>query len=188
MAIVARTRQKPEANRPKRYPVELARKLDHYPRAQEARREARSHAISRIAVALIAFALAVPTSSDPVGAPQKAGLLPPDSITPMARTGIAFEPNLGQTAPEVRYFSRIGPLSVYFLDDEVVFRTLMPPKRDAGDPEASRLSREDSVGNETEPVVSVLRMRFSDAKKATIKARDELGGRSNYLKGQDPSK
>ena len=81
---------------------------------------------------------------------------------PRLAVPLAFEPNLGQAAPEARFVAHAGTSTLLFAADEVVI---------AG--------REGS-----------LRLRFADRPAGApprLVPEGELEGRSHYLIGRDPS-
>ena len=89
-----------------------------------------------------------------------------------------FEPNQGQTAPQVKFLARGSGYSLFLTADEAVLRlqrsaVSRPPSAVSGQPSAS----------------SVIRMRLDGANSsARISGASPLPGKSNYFIGNDPSK
>ena len=96
------------------------------------------------------------------------------SLETLRNSPLYFEPNLGQTAPEVRYLAR-GQGYVFFLtEDEAVWR-LHP-----------RLP--DQVGQVTRPRSAVIRLRLggAEATPSPPRALEPLPQVSHYYIGRDP--
>lgn len=83
---------------------------------------------------------------------------------------INFEPNQGQTDPQVRYLAHLNRGSVFFTPNEAVL---------------SLYSR----NSEGHPQADVLRIRWmGPTTRTTISAEEDLPGKVNYMIGTDPAK
>jgi hypothetical protein len=92
----------------------------------------------------------------------------------------SFEANRGQTDPAVRFFSRGAGYTLFLTPTEAVWRLRNEDFR-------SQIS--DFRFQGTNPQSSVLRMKLVGANPAPqIVGEDQLPGRSNYLRGNDPRK
>jgi hypothetical protein len=90
------------------------------------------------------------------------------SIQHRTEQSVAFEPNRGQTAADVRYIGRARDYTVFLTGTEAVF--------------APRLSKRLGVHE-----VETVRMRLLDANATPIVvAADELAGKVNYVSGSHP--
>ena len=89
-----------------------------------------------------------------------------------------FEPNQGQTAPQVKFLARGAGYGLFLTADEAVLR--LQPSAASAQHSATRSQREPS---------SVIRMRLDGANSsARISGASPLPGKSNYFIGNDPSK
>jgi hypothetical protein len=90
---------------------------------------------------------------------------------------ISFEPNVGQTDPEVDYISRGGEYTLFLTPTEAVLSLSRPSSAQAG---AAATRRADS---------SVLRMQLVGGNPgARAVGTNALPGKANYLVGSDPAK
>ena len=87
------------------------------------------------------------------------------------RVPLSFEANQGQTASEVQFLSRGSGYTLFLTPTNAVFSL----QRKLADSQKS-------------PAIDVLRMELKGANPtATVEARDELPGKSNYFVGNDPN-
>jgi len=112
---------------------------------------------------------------------------------------LSFEANQGQTDPQVKFLSRGHGYSLFLTSDEAVL-ALHKPSAVSGQPSGSRNpifeTRQSQIANlkapipNREPVVpTVLRMQLVGANaSAKVSGGDELPGKSNYFRGNDPQK
>lgn len=80
----------------------------------------------------------------------------------LAGVPLAFEPNLGQTSPSVKFLARAPGQSVFFTSSEIV------------------LALHGGGGN------AVLRLRLVGARGLRLEGTDLLPGRNHYFRGSDP--
>ncbi|MBZ5665173.1 MAG: SBBP repeat-containing protein [Acidobacteriia bacterium] len=89
-----------------------------------------------------------------------------------------FEPNQGQTAPQVRFLSRGAGYGLFLTADEAVLE-LQP----------SAVSHQPSASNLKSKASSVIRMRLEGANSAArVSGASPLPGKSSYFIGNDPAK
>ncbi len=89
-----------------------------------------------------------------------------------------FEPNQGQTAPQVKFLARGAGYGLFLTADEAVLR-LQPSAVSA---------QHSAVGSQRTPS-SVIRMRLEGANSsARVSGASPLPGKSSYFIGNDPSK
>ncbi len=93
-------------------------------------------------------------------------------------TPLAFEQNIGQVDPSVRFLSRGPGFSLWMTQDALTFGVVRPGARGAdGAPDMPSEGRD------------VFRLRMVGADQgAEVFGRDQLTSRSNYFGGDDPSK
>ncbi len=97
--------------------------------------------------------------------------VPTPSIQALASLPMAFEPNVGQTDPAVRFLARGAGYDVFLTDDGL------------------RLSLSRAAKGDEPPASSAIGVRLVGAKKdAKATGVDRLPGVSNYFIGNDPSK
>jgi uncharacterized repeat protein (TIGR01451 family) len=113
--------------------------------------------------------------------PQKAVSLP-----------LFFEPNLGQTDPQVKFLARGGGYGLFLTADEAVLELQSSAPSPFGSGQAknnhqpSAFNSRQSAGS---TVSSVIRMRLDGANSsARVSGASLLPGKSNYFIGNDPSK
>src|SRR5919198_3681177 len=83
----------------------------------------------------------------------------------LARQPLSFEPNLGQTSPEAKYLARGNGYELFLTQHEAVLRLRQKNFSD-----------------------SILRVRWIFANPAAaMHQEEELEGRVNYLRGNDPT-
>jgi uncharacterized repeat protein (TIGR01451 family) len=121
-----------------------------------------------------AFYLAAGTHLAKVGQPQpgprKAVSLP-----------LFFEPNLGQTDPQVKFLARGGGYGLFLTADEAVLELQSSAPSPFGSGQA-KISHQPSAS-------AVIRMRLEGANtSALVSGASPLPGKSNYFIGNDPSK
>jgi hypothetical protein len=101
-----------------------------------------------------------------------------------ARAPVSFEPNVGQSGPEVRWLARARGMKLFLTDAEAVLAL-----GGSEGPEDPRRGTGNARGNPRPRPGGVLRMGFEGAAPAP---RFEAGGRqpgvSNYFLGNDPSR
>lgn len=115
-------------------------------------------------------ATATPAAS-PVAAQQRA-------LAAYGNLPLAFEPNQGQTDPQVKYMARGNGYTLFLTNQEAVLSLLAPSKSDA------KISKYSSKSERF-----ALRMKMVGANpRAEIAAEQSLPGKSNYYIGNDPSK
>ncbi len=89
-----------------------------------------------------------------------------------------FEPNQGQTAPQVKFLARGAGYGLFLTADEAVLE-LQP----------SAVSHQPSASTTQPKTSSVIRMRLDGANSsARVSGASPLPGKSNYFIGNDPSK
>jgi hypothetical protein len=102
--------------------------------------------------------------------PSKAQL-----VEPFGRLPLSFEPNQGQTSPEVKFLARGSGYGLFLTPTEMVLALTQPP---------AASSPKGPSGKE-----SVLRMKLVGANpKPDMVGERELPGRSNYFSGKDPAR
>ena len=95
-----------------------------------------------------------------------------------------FEPNQGQTAPQVKFLARGAGYGLFLTADEAVLEL----HRAAGT-QHSAVSSQRSAVNSQRASSSVIRMRLDGANSlARVSGASPLPGKSNYFIGNDPSK
>ena len=100
----------------------------------------------------------------------------PSASRQLAGAPLSFEPNLGQTAPEVRYLARGAGYTLFLTRDEAVLALSAEP---AGRKGAASVA----------PRRSVLRMRpLNAAPASSLETEGRVVGRSNYLHLSEPGK
>jgi hypothetical protein len=96
-----------------------------------------------------------------------------------------FEPNQGQTAPQVKFLARGSGYGLFLTADEAVLQLQRP----AVSTEHSAASSQLSVPGFQRASSSVIRMRIDGANaSARISGAAPLTGKSNYFIGNDPAK
>ena len=97
---------------------------------------------------------------------------------------VSFEPNQGQTDKEVRFLSRGAGYTLFLTPTEAVFRLRnadfgLRNKKASSNPQSA-------IGN---PQSAVLRMKLAGANpEPKVEGEEQVPGRSNYLKGDDPKR
>jgi hypothetical protein len=122
--------------------------------------------------------LAVPASS----------LLKHDWTNAYGKLPLAFEPNQGQTTPQVRYLSRGNGYELFLTNHEAVLalRKTEPARAKEVKNVGSFMARHKPRGAEK---ISVLRMQFDGANpEPEIAGMNLLPGRVSYFIGNDPKK
>jgi hypothetical protein len=134
--------------------------------------------LAGVCALLLASTLILAAGSAPTHpkAPNSYGKLP-----------LSFEPNRGQTDKQVKFMARGAGYTLFLTPTEVVF-SLQHNRARAG------VSQElaDNILNPPKPAEqtsSVLRVQLVNAdSNATVIGQNELPGRTNYFRGNDPSK
>lgn len=99
-----------------------------------------------------------------------------------ANLPLSFEPNLGQTDPQVKFLSRNSHYNLFLTSNEAVF-TLPVAAREKATRGTMRAQRAHATAQ------AVLRMKMLGANPAAQVAGDaQVAGHSNYLIGRDASK
>jgi len=102
---------------------------------------------------------------------------------------LAFEPNQGQTDPQVKYLARANGYTLFLTSQDAVFSFHSKSSRNAR-PSRSRVSRlQVNAAPSISEKPAVVRMQLVGANSSTqITAADQLPGKSNYYLGNDPKK
>jgi hypothetical protein len=141
------------------------------------RRRKRVHRASAVS-ALVALVVVLPLASvaAALAAPAVRVIRGPHAVTPTAQDALplAFEPNVGQTDPRVRYVARGRGYALYLTSHEDV----LVLARGTGDPKTPISSEQ-----------MVVRFKHGgEALRGRLAAAERLAGRNNYLLGKDPEK
>lgn len=97
-----------------------------------------------------------------------------------AELPLRFEPNLGQTAPEVKYLSHGDGYELFLTPAEAILRLHKETKTASSNLRAQR----QATANEKE--AAVLRVEFAGANAAPhMEASDQLAGKTDYFIGSD---
>jgi len=153
----------------------------------------------RLSLTLGAAALAVFTigrGAIPVTRASAATIVP--SAKPAAHQALNpvaplyFEPNVGQTDSQVRYFARAGSYTLFLTDREAVF-ALVEHKLKAetwrNAVKGAPLASHDAAAQDADAPSATVRIGFAGANhEPSIAGIDPLQGRVNYLIGDDASK
>jgi hypothetical protein len=102
---------------------------------------------------------------------------------------LAFEPNQGQTDPQVNYMARANGYTLFLTRQDAVFSFHSKSSANAR-PSRSRVSRlQVNAAPSISEKPAVVRMQLVGANSTThITAADQLPGKSNYYLGNDPKK
>jgi hypothetical protein len=106
--------------------------------------------------------------------------LKPREIAAVGERSLHFEPNLGQTDPQVKFLAHGAEYALFLTSDEAVFSITKPALSTSP---ASRRKGERPVSSS-----SVLRMRLLGATPHAMQPAEPTQGRSNYFIGRDASK
>ena len=111
----------------------------------------------------------------------------PSPATSSIQLPLAFEANAGQASQEVRAVARVPGMTLAITPDEWHFRIGHgPARRNAQD---RRIRQEHLQPSQDDVTYASLSMRLLGARPdAAVRFEDPLGGRVNYLIGQDRSK
>ncbi len=111
----------------------------------------------------------------------------PQTLNSYGKLPLSFEPNHGQIDSQVKFFARGAGYTLFLTPTEAVFSLQHNHAR----PGASQ-DLADAVLNAPQPehqTTSVLRVQLVNAdRNATVIGLNELPGRTNYFRGNDPSK
>lgn len=145
---------------------------------------------ARIILWLLAVPLILVSVAGNTSAPaHRAGVSaqPARVVEGYGRLPLAFEANRGQADAQVKFFSRGAGYSLFLTSDEAVL-TLSKGSREKPASSATKfLPTKDQPVKQEKP--SVLRMKLLGANaKAEVTGQDQLPGRSNYFRGNDPKK
>jgi uncharacterized protein (TIGR03437 family) len=102
------------------------------------------------------------------------------TVTAIGDLPVAFEPNIGQTDPQVRFLARTPGTIVFFTDSEAVMVLDRSEKGRSGP-----LRRRETPAN---PRQEVVRMKLVGGETPQARGLEKLPGVSNYFIGQDPQK
>lgn len=103
---------------------------------------------------------------------------------------VAFEPNLGQTDPQVKYLARGNGYTLFLTSSEAVL-SLAPEPAPASQQKANRLARfaRSTMRSRRSHESAVIRMQVTGANPhAQIAGNENLPGISNYFVGKDSRK
>ncbi len=135
------------------------------------------------------LASSLPTSAGPARSKPKAATpspriaLPQKSATNWANLPLVFEPNVGQTDPQVKFLTRASGMTSFLTDRENVM--VLTRATGALDPRVDR--RKDAEAPAVER--TVVRMTLEGARTPeSFVGLDKTEGSSNYFTGNDPSK
>jgi uncharacterized repeat protein (TIGR01451 family) len=111
-------------------------------------------------------------------APRSVPKSVPKSLSNTVSLPLFFEPNQGQTAPQVKFFARGAGYGLFLTADEAVLQL-----------QASAVSTQHSAAGSQRAPSSVIRMRLDGANaSARVSGASPLPGKSSYFIGNDPSK
>jgi len=134
-----------------------------------------------LAIAGVAFYFSTTVPAAKASGPGSAELKPAAHKTLTSKSlsmPLFFEPNLGQTAPQVKFLARSAGYGLFLTADEAVLQ-LHP----------SAVSSQPSALSSQGASSSVIRMRLDGANSsARISGASPLPGKSSYFIGNDPSK
>lgn len=102
------------------------------------------------------------------------------TVTAIGDLPVAFEPNVGQTDPQVRFLARTPGTIVFFTDSEAVMVLHTSEKNRSG-----RVRRRKAPVNWQQEVV---RMKLVGGETPQASGLERLPGVGNYFIGQDPQK
>jgi hypothetical protein len=102
----------------------------------------------------------------------------PKSLSNTVSLPLFFEPNQGQTAPQVKFLARGAGYGLFLTADEAVLKL-----------QTSAVSHQPSAVRPEHTANTVIRMRLEGANaSARVSGASPLPGKSNYFIGNDPSK
>jgi Beta-propeller repeat/Domain of unknown function DUF11 len=134
-----------------------------------------------LAIAGVAFYFSTTVHAAKASGPGSAELKPAADKTLTSKSlslPLFFEPNQGQTAPQVKFLARGAGYGLFLTADEAVLQ--LHPSAVSSQPSALSSQRASS---------SVIRMRLDGANSsARISGASPLPGKSSYFIGKDPSK
>ncbi|HEU4596905.1 MAG TPA: SBBP repeat-containing protein, partial [Pyrinomonadaceae bacterium] len=105
------------------------------------------------------------------------------------RTPLAFEANRGQTATEVDFLARGGGYTLFLKPSEVLLQLRKAggglPSEESDDSQPAKINPKSEIQN---PESALLRMKLVGADAgAAVEGAEELAGKVNYFKGDDPA-
>jgi hypothetical protein len=134
--------------------------------------------VTRAFPAIIAISVASTMLSSPAGAQTRLNSAPSLS-SPLP---LSFEPNVGQSNPEVQFTARRGGQTLFLTRDQVVLGL-------ANTPAAFERPKNAKMARSMKPATATIRMNLVNGQRAkSMEPQDLLPGKVNYFKGNDPSK
>ena len=135
---------------------------------------------------LFALAFTLTVSAHPDEAISNSASPAPNSrsLAHYANLPLSFEPNRGQTDPQVNYLARGQGYTVFLTPSEAVFSV---PSQSALEPSRRRLLARHKARPQSH--AGLVRIQLLNANvNASTEAVNQLPGRSNYFTGNDPGK
>jgi hypothetical protein len=110
------------------------------------------------------------------------------AVTPLGQ--LFFEPNVGQTDAQVRYFTRANGYTLFLTDQGAVFSIDQhQPKAESGLKSAAHATRDAAGTTDTIAHSGTIKIGFVGAnQRVAVDGVDPMRGRLNYMIGNDPSK
>jgi uncharacterized repeat protein (TIGR01451 family) len=137
-----------------------------------------------VAAAGTAFHFATTTYTAGAGNPQAST----HRALSLVSLPLFFEPNQGQTDPQVRFLARGAGYSMFLTANEAVLELRPSAPSPFGSGQAKN-SRQPSALSPQPSADNVIRMRLQGANsKAKVSGAEPLPGKSNYFIGNDPAK
>jgi hypothetical protein len=123
----------------------------------------------------------------------------PDLVKSYGKLPLSFEANHGQTDAQVKFIARGAGYTLFLTPAEAVFSLQQGHAANSASPSKNASTKDgeqelaDAVLNPTPKLApesnAVLRVRLVNAdRNATVTGMNELPGRTNYFRGNDPSK
>jgi hypothetical protein len=111
-------------------------------------------------------------------------------VSNFGKLRLSFEPNAGQTLPDVRFIVHAPGGTLFFTQSEIVFALGGQTSATGTDPESDTQPSAVKLTAPPPPILpQVVRLRFVDANPASaITGGEPLPGRVNYFLGNDPEK
>jgi Beta-propeller repeat len=126
--------------------------------------------------------------ANPLAQPQTESSLQAQVSAAYNKLPLSFELNQGQTNSEVKFISRAAGYKLFLTSTEAVlaFKKACPYCEESSDDKSVKKEKRERKQPEEQVV---LRMSLKGANPSPqVKGLDELPGKSNYLKGNDPTK
>src|SRR5262249_36905495 len=108
----------------------------------------------------------------------------PGTAESYGRLPLVFEPNRGQTDPQVRFLARASGYQAFLTDRGAVFVL----RRNTANPALQRVRWDDAPSADSAPTAAVHMQFVGVSAQAPIEAIEPTGGISNYFLGADPSR